>query len=143
MEFAGGLTRAGSIERDREAEPFIAVALDLRSRAQVFLHTGRTFTLSSADLNDLDGATDDDDPDHEGHVQWNAGALMAFSRVTLAMELSLVTDGSPWRSGGERYLTPSITVPAGGPWEVGVGLPIGLNRRADRIGVAALAIFER
>jgi hypothetical protein len=138
LDLAGGLTSAGSREDNLEWEPFMAFALDLPSRVQAFVHTGKAFTIGGADRDAADGAMDD-----AANVQWNAGALVALRRVTLAVEINLLSKGSPWRPGGERYATPSLTFPTAGSWEVGLGMPIGLGRSSDRFGVAVLAIFEK
>lgn len=138
LDFAGGLTSEGSREDNHEAEPFMAFALDLPSGVQAFVHSGKAFTLAGVDREKADGSVDD-----ARNVQWNAGALVALRHVTLAMELGLLTKGSPWRPGGERYATPSITFPAAGSWEVGLGMPIGLGGSSDRFGFAVLAIFEK
>lgn len=135
LDFAGSLTSEGSREDNHEAQPFVALALDLPSGMQAFMHTAKAFTIAGADREEADGDAN--------NVQWNAGALVALRHVTLAVEINLLTNGSPWRSGGERYATPSITIPAPGPWEVGLGAPIGLGRDSNRLGFAILAIFER
>ena len=134
-EFPGGLGDDGLREEAREVEPFLALAAGLRNGIQAFFHVGRAFTH---------GGSPDDDGDEEGaNVTWNGGALMAFRRITLAGELSTHTSGSPWRSGGELYVTPSITFLLPRPWELGVGIPIGLNDRSGRFGFAIHVIYEK
>jgi hypothetical protein len=135
MEFPGGLDADGLREDQREVEPFVAVAADLQKGVQAFFHVGRSFT----------GGTSGDEAGDESavNVQWSAGALWALRRATLAGELTTRTSGSPWARRGELYATPSITFLLPSPWEVGLGVPIGLNGRSDRFGLAIHVIYER
>ena len=135
MEFPGGLGADGLREDKREVEPFVALAADLHEGVQAFFHVGRSFTR---------GASGDEAGDESPvNVQWNAGALVALRRVTLAGELNTRTNGSPWGRGGELYATPSITFLLPSPWEMGLGVPIGLNGRSDRFGLAIHVIYEK
>ena len=135
MEFPGGLGADGLREDKREVEPFVALAADLHDGVQAFFHVGRSFTR---------GASGDEAGDESPvNVQWNAGALVALRRVTLAGELNTRTNGSPWGRGGELYATPSITFLLPSPWEMGLGVPIGLNGRSDRFGLAIHVIYEK
>jgi hypothetical protein len=134
-EFPGGLGEDGLKEEAREVEPFIALAADLPKGVQAFFHVGRAFTP---------GASPDDAGDEAGtNVTWNAGALRTFRRITLAGEVSTHTNGGPWAGGGERYITPSITFLLPIPWELGVGVPIGLNHRSGRFGFSIHLIYEK
>jgi hypothetical protein len=135
MAFPGGLGADGLREDTREVEPFVALAADLRDGVQTFFHIGRSFTPG--------GSGDEPGDEPPVNVQWNAGALVALRRVTLAGELNTRTNGSPWGRGGELYATPSITFLLPHPWEMGVGVPIGLNGRSDRFGLSIHVIFEK
>jgi hypothetical protein len=134
-EFPGGLGADGLREDRREVEPFVALAADLREGVQAFFHVGRSFTRGTSD--------GDAGAESPVNVQWNTGALVALRRVTLAGELNTRTNGSPWARGGELYATPSITFLLPSPWEMGVGVPIGLNGRSDRFGVSIHVIYEK
>ena len=135
MEFPGGLGADGLREDTREVEPFVALAADLRGGVQTFFHVGRSFTPG--------GSGDEAGDESAVNVQWNAGALVALRRVTLAGELNSRTNGSPWGRGGELYATPSITFLLPRPWEMGLGVPIGLNGRSDRFGLSIHVIYEK
>ena len=136
-DFAGGLGSDGAREDNHEVEPFLAVAVDLPARLQAFFHVGKSVTVG--------GRRQDDQlvDEPSTSVQWNAGGLMGFRHTTLALELGTHTDGSPWRQGTESYVTPSITFLLPRPWEVGVGVPIGLGSRSDRFALAVHLIYEK
>lgn len=136
-EFPGRLGADGLREDKKEIEPFVALAADLRDGVQAFFHVGRSWSFTRATSGDEAG---DESP---VNVQWNAGALVALRRVTLAGELNTRTNGSPWGRGGELYATPSITFLLPSPWEMGLGVPIGLNGRSDRFGLAIHVIYEK
>jgi hypothetical protein len=138
MEFPGGLGADGLREDKREFEPFVALAADLREGVQAFFHVGRSFTRGASGHEA--GEEGDESP---VNVQWNAGALVALRRVTLAGELNTRTNGSPWGRGGDLYATPSITFLLPSSWEMGLGVPIGLNGRSDRFGVSIHVIYEK
>jgi hypothetical protein len=135
MEFPGGLGADGLREDKREVEPFVALAADLHDGVQAFFHVGRSFTPRASG--------DEAGDESPLNVQWNAGALVNLRRVTLAGELNTRTNGSPWGRGGELYATPSITFLLPSAWEMGLGVPIGLNGRSDRFGLAVHVIYER
>jgi hypothetical protein len=138
MEFPGGLGADGLREDKRQVEPFVALAADLREGVQAFFHVGRSFTRGASG-----NAAAEEGDGSPVNVQWNAGALVALRRVTLAGELNTRTNGSPWGRGGELYATPSITFLLPSPWEMGLGVPIGLNGRSDRFGLAIHVIYEK
>lgn len=137
-EFPGGLGAGGFREDDREIEPFVALAADVHEGVQAFFHIGRAFVGGAAA-----SEAGDEDEEPSANVRWNAGALIAIRRVTVAGELNARTNGSPWRRGGQLYATPSVTFLLPSPWEIGVGMPIGLNRHSDRFGLAVHVIYEK
>lgn len=137
LDFPGALGPDGLEEEGRELEPFIAFAVAFPSRVQAFFHTGRSFDAGGSDS---DSSEDELSP---MIAAWNAGGLVALRHATLALEFNARTGGSPWASGGQLYATPSITLLLPRAWELGIGAPIGLNSRSDRLGIAVHVIYEK
>lgn len=116
-------------EGERELEPFAAAAFDLgRSGVQIFGQAGVGVTLDRED--------DEEPADRE--VFWGAGALLPLRSLTLAAEFNMEHE-----SERRAYLTPSLTVRLNRAWEVAAGIPIGLTRHAETIGLNVHVIYER
>ena len=137
-DFPGGLGADGAREDKRRGRT-------LRRAGRRFARTASRHSSTSASHSSSAGLATRTAMfgESSASVQWNAGALMALRRTTLALEFNTHTDGSPWRPGGELYATPSITFLLPRPWEVGFGVPIGLGGHSDRFGLAVHVIYEK
>ena len=109
-------------EGGMEIEPFMALAADLGRHLTVF--GSAAASIQARQAAEVIG---DERPDDRGTL--GAGALVAYRRVTVAVEYTNRSDGLPWRLDGSSLLTPSIVIHPHGTWELGAGFPIGLHGR--------------
>jgi hypothetical protein len=124
--------------RGREIEPYAAFAADLNARGtQIF--GSMAFAFASAERV-TDGIRQ---IELEHDLQWNAGALVPLSAVTLATEFSVQNDRWTLYGAHEMYVTPSVTFRLASPWELGVGVPLGLTRESSRVALAVHVILEK
>jgi hypothetical protein len=129
--WARELEPEGTLDTNAEIEPFGVVAVDLfEARAQVFAHLGVSILRRESlvvDDDDLGGS----------ELTWNTGAFVPGRYLTLALELNGRTHAR------DLYATPSVTFLLPRPWELGVGVPIGLQHRSMRMGLSVQLIYEK
>jgi hypothetical protein len=109
-------------EGGMEIEPFMSLAADLGWHLTVF-----GSAAASIQTGQVAEVVSDEGLDDRGTL--SAGALVAYRRVTVAVEYTNRSDGLPWRLDGSSLLTPSIVIHPHGTWEIGAGFPIGLHGR--------------
>lgn len=125
-EFPRGAVARETDETDPEVGPYLALALDVPRLGgfQVF--------------GDLRVATALDADDSERATSWHAGALMPLRRITLATEVAV----APIESERMVDVIPSVILSLPGRWEAAVGVPIGVGRSSNRVGVAFNVLRE-
>lgn len=128
----------GSDDNDAnlELEPSVALAFDVGRHVGFFASVRGSFSPKEADLLIDEG----DKPDDPGTM--SAGGLVAFHRVTMAVEYINRSDNLPWRMNGSPMVTPSVILHPGGQWELGFGFPFGTRDGAHRPGLGFHVIKE-
>jgi hypothetical protein len=116
----------------REIEPYTAFAVDLNSRGvQLFGDASWEFARASGD------------EESEREARWGAGMLMPLGAATLATEFEARRDDLVPGRPSEMYVIPSVTLRPASRWEIGVGLPVGVTRDSNRLGLSVLGVYER
>jgi len=119
-----------------EFEPFVAMALDLGRHIEVFGSTAASFERAQA----ADLITTRELPDDAGTI--SGGVMLAFHRVTLAVEYSSRGDVLPWRNGEPPVVMPSLILRPGKQWEVAIGALVSLEGGAHEIGPGLRVVKE-
>ena len=123
-----------------EYEPYIILARDFPRlhNMQVFTQVGVGFVQRArqrAGSDDLEPAA------HEFNL--GVGMFVPFRRLVLTGEFNLSTNR--WNHGGrerEMYATPGAVWRLPRNWEMGIGVPVGLTRDADKSGAIFKLIYE-
>jgi hypothetical protein len=128
----GSSVKKGISEGVIEYEPFIVVAKDFPrlSRLQLFSQ------LSLVLAHPVTHSTGFDNPGKT--IEWNNGMFVVYRRARFTSEVN-------WRkSAGENslYLTPGIIWKLPRDLEVGLGVPIGISRDAERIRTIIKLVYE-
>ena len=135
----GGVEK-GLSEGFVEYEPYLILARDFPTlhNAQVFSQVGVGFVQRArrqVEAGEAEPAA------HE--LNFNAGAFVPFRRLVLTGEFNLSTNR--WNNGGrerEMYATPGVVWRLPRDWEIGVGVPVGLTRDADKSGAIFRVVYE-
>lgn len=123
-----------------EYQPSVILARDIPQwhNAQLFTQVG--FGLVQR-VRTPDDRADREPAAHE--LVWNSGVFVPFSSVVTTLEFSW--RNNQWNHGGDEnevYLTPGAVWKLPEDIEVGVGVPFGLNRQSDSIGVITTLTWE-
>jgi hypothetical protein len=129
----GASAEKGISEAKIEYEPYFIVARDFPtlSRLQLFSQFGLTFTHPVTRSTALDNHP-------RKTIEWNSGMFVVYRRARLTSEVN-------WsKNAGENslYLTPGIIWKLPRDLEVGLGVPIGLSRDADRVRTIIKLVYE-
>ena len=123
-----------------EFEPAIVLARDIPEwhRMQVFTEAGLGF------VHRVKWPADADDADPSAHeLNLGAGFFTLFNHGALTMEFNWVNN--QWNHHGTEntaYITPGCLWRPAGNIEVGVGIPVGLNRQSDVFEVISHVTIE-
>jgi hypothetical protein len=123
-----------------EYEPFFLLAKDLPKlyNGQIFAQVGLGLVQR---VKNHDDPTDDEAAAHE--LTGNVGFFVPVGPLFLTAEFNWLNN--QWNNDGEEnqmYLTPGLVWDLPGTWEVGVGVPIGLNEASDDFRVITQLTYE-
>ncbi len=123
-----------------EYEPYFIIAKDFPrlNHMQVFSQVGIGFMQRARRPADAD---EDEPAAHEFNL--GVGMFVPFRRAVLTGEFNLSTNR--WNNGGkerEMYVTPGVVWRLLRNWELGVGVPVGLTRDADKFGAVFKLTYE-
>lgn len=135
----------GSVEKELsegflEYEPYFIIAKDFPrlNNMQVFSQIGVGFVQRVR----RPVEADEEEPAAR-EFNFNAGMFVPLRRLVLTGEFNLSTNR--WNNGGsarEMYLTPGVVWRLPRDWEIGVGVPFGLTRDAERSGAIFKLTYE-
>ena len=121
-------------------EPALILARDFPElhRTQFFAEMGASFVQR---LNTPAAAADVRPAAHE--LNWGSGFFVLFAHAAATMEFNWANN--TWNHHGtenDMYLTPGCLWRARRNMEIGMGIPVGLNRGSDRFEVIAHVVWE-
>lgn len=135
----------GDIDRELtegfvDYEPSLILARDFPSlhHLQVFTQIGLSFVQRAKSPED---PSDREPAAHQ--LRWSSGMFLPFDRWVTSLEVSVLNNR--WNHDGEEhlvYLAPGFTWRLTHDVEVGIGVPIGLNRQSDRYQIISSLVFE-
>lgn len=123
-----------------EFSPALLLAKDFEelNNSQIFAQIGVSF---------VDRVNSHDDPDEdepEAHeFFWNIGFFIPLGDFRLVTEFNWANN--EWNNDGEEnnlFITPGLVWDLPGTWELGVGVPVGLNKESDNYRVLTKLIYE-
>lgn len=140
VEFPTGNVDKGLSEGFIEYQLSASFAKDFPrlNRLQIFSQVGVSLKQPVKKPRDLDELESDG---HEFFV--NGGFFLPVKKARFVGEINWNTD--QWNKRGsqnEVYLTPGFVYKLPGRWEIGIGMPIGVTRDADKFRTIAQVIFE-
>jgi hypothetical protein len=143
VEIPTGDINKGLSEGFMEYQPAVVLARDFPElhRTQVFTEIGLNFVQRVKTPNDVDDPSDIEPAAHELNV--GAGFFTLFAHGALTMEFNW--SNNQWNHDGKEnllYATPGVLWRISREMELGVGVPIGLNKQSDRYQVAAHFVIE-
>jgi hypothetical protein len=115
-----------------EFQPYMVVARDFPglSHLQIFSQLGVTFTHCVTCASDGQPA--------ESTIELNSGMFIAHRQARFVTEINW----SKGKTENALYLTPGIVFELPHSMEVGVGIPLGLTRDADRVRAIVKLVYE-
>ena len=135
----------GSVEKELsegfiEYEPYLIIARDFPklNNLQIFSQVGVGFVQRARRH-----AEEEDNEPAAHEFNFGVGMFVPFRHLVLTGEFNLSTNR--WNNGGrerEMYATPGVAWRLPHSWEVGVDLPIGLTRDADKSGAILRMVYE-
>jgi hypothetical protein len=123
-----------------EYEPFFIIAKDFPAlnNSQIFAQVGIGLVQR------VKRPTDPDEEEAAAHeFSFNVGCFIPIRQLRYTTEFNFVSNR--WNNnGGEKeiYSTPGLVWDLPGKWELGVGLPIGLNSGSEKFKAIAKLTFE-
>jgi hypothetical protein len=138
-----GDVNKGLTEGFQEYQPAVVLARDFPElhRTSVFTEVGLSFVQRVKTPKDVDDPGELEPAAHE--LNWGAGFFTLFAHGALTMEFNW--SNNQWNHGGEEnllYATPGVLWRIAREIELGVGVPIGLNKQSDRYQIAAHFVVE-
>ena len=123
-----------------EFEPYFIIAKDFPklNNLQIFSQVGMGFVQRPRNH----VVSIEDEPSaHE--VSFGMGMFLPFRRLVFTGEFNFSTNR--WNNGGserEMSATPGVVWRLPRNWEMGIGVPVGLNRHTDRTGAIFKLVYE-
>ncbi len=140
IAFPLGDVNKGLTEGFIEYEPFFILARDFPQ-----LNDLQLFTQVGVGL--VQRVKKPDDPDDEEPAAhefiWNSGFFIPFGPLVFTTEFNW--NVNTWNNGGKEnqmYITPGLVLNLSGPWEVGIGTPVGLTDDADNYRIIGMLTYE-
>lgn len=123
-----------------EYEPFLILAKDFPN-----LNNSQIFTQVSIGFVDrTKNHADPDEDEPEAHeLNWNIGFFIPYQQLRITAEFNWKTN--EWNNSGEEnelFVTPGLVWDLPGTWELGVGVPIGLNSKSDNYRIITQLSYE-
>ncbi|MBI2336698.1 MAG: transporter [Deltaproteobacteria bacterium] len=123
-----------------EYEPFFILAKDFPklNNSQIFTQFGISLVQRIKNHTDPD---EDEPAAHE--LNWNIGFFVPAGPIRFTTEFNW--RNNRWNNDGEEnqmYLTPGLVWDLPKTWELGLGIPIGLNGTSDNFRVIAMLTYE-
>jgi Putative MetA-pathway of phenol degradation len=135
----------GSLEKELgegfiEYEPYFIIARDFPklNDMQIFSQVGFGFVQRAKH-----SAEEDDDEPAAHEFNFGVGMFVPFRRLVLTGEFNFSTNR--WNNGGlerDLSLTPGMVWRLPRNFELGIGLPVGLTREADKSGAILKLVYE-
>lgn len=140
IQFPSGSINKKLTDGLRVYEPYFILTKDLPNLAniQIFSELGVGFVERV-----LHHANPSDDKPTAHEVIFNAGFFGPVGSVVYSLEFNL--RNNQWNSNGhenELYLTPGLALNVSKRFEIGLGVPIGLNNTTDHYRVIGLLVVE-
>lgn len=119
-----------------EYEPYVILALDFPEfgNAQVFTQAGVSF------LQQEEQEEGEEPETHE--ISVNGGFFIPFRQLIFTSELNWNASYTKDSSENQFYYTPGMVWNLPSSWEIGIGMPIGLNQESDAYRCIAMIIYE-
>jgi hypothetical protein len=135
-----GDVNRGLSEGFMEYEPAVIIARDFPNlhRTQIFTEIGVNFVQR------VKFPTEEDDADPAAHeLNVGAGFFTPWKHGAVSLEFNCVNN--TWNHHGQEnqvIITPGGILKLPGGFEIGVAIPVGLNRQSDRYDVIAHIVWE-